>query len=565
MSQSIAASFIRELSARTDLVALIGTRLDFRSRSGKNHFASCPFHDDKTPSFSVNEAESFYHCFSCKRSGDAIRFLMDHDQLTFVEAVETLAQFNGMEVVYEQHSHSQHPPRDHARHDLGLSALAAAAEFFHQALFNDEASAARAYLRDRNLTKSILTRFQIGYAPSGNALLAALGGRFSHEVLQATGLIGEKDGRHYDWFRDRIIFPIRNPRGQVIAFGARAMGDAQPKYLNSSESEWFNKRHELYGLYEALQHGQRDVPLMVTEGYMDVVKLSQHGMEQAVAALGTAIGDSHIQQLKKRSKKVYFSFDGDSAGQKAAEKALEAVLRLHDEKHQWRFVFMPDGEDPDSLIERDGVAAVQALLDSSLTPSQFLIRLLEAQKGERSTVEAGAEVAALAKQWLGYLPGGAYRELLADELGKHFQLSSRALNEADEARTTTFSAKPRRHAEYVRASAPQPMDQRLAALLFAYPQWALEVRLADYSAQLAASLPLTIKACYSVQATTQDQAQETLEQLFIREGVLEEMRAQCDALARLPADTLHVEWQDSLRMMSQRMIDQQARLEKFGG
>lgn len=562
MAKSISAAFIQELNARTDLLKLIGLRVEFRKHSGKNHFACCPFHQEKTPSFSVNEAEQFYYCFGCGARGDAIRFLMDHDRLTFVEAVESLAEFNGMDIVYEEYNgNNAAPARDKQRHEQGLACLADAATYFQQMFYADAGREARAYLRGRRLSKSSVDGFMLGYAPRGNGLLEALGAHYSHDILQATGLIGEKDGRYYDWFRDRVIFPIRNVRGQVIAFGARAMGDSEPKYLNSGESEWFNKRNECYGLYEALQNGQRDQALLVTEGYMDVVKLSQHGMRNAVAALGTAIGETHITQLKKRSKKVYFAFDGDMAGQKAAAKALEAVFRLHDEQHQWRFMFMPDGEDPDSLVEQQGVAAVQALMDSSLTASQFLLRLLEQRLAGRSSVEAGAEIAALAGEWLALLPQGAYQTLLREEVQTRFGLQASMLGgQADAAR----GGKQRRGRAPTRAisAAPQPLDIRLTAMLAADPALAWQVLPSAYAVDLQQALPLFCRACYLLHSGADG---AVLQAWLVQHGVYDEIQSAQRALANMSSAAIAAELQDSLHLRAQRLLDQQHRLEKLGG
>lgn len=247
MAKSISHSFIKDLVARTDLVSLIGARIPIKKRSGGNHFACCPFHQEKTPSFSINETDQFYHCFGCGKGGDALTFLMEYENLDFVEAVEALAAQNGMAVVYEQHGHDNEAAVPKAQHEVGLACLQAAADFFHQQFYEPSGAQARDYLRDRKLNKASVDQFLLGYAPSGNALLSHLGSQFSADVLVATGLIREKDGQHHDWFRHRIMFPIRNVHGKVIAFGGRAIGDIQPKYLNSPETPWFSKRHECYG------------------------------------------------------------------------------------------------------------------------------------------------------------------------------------------------------------------------------------------------------------------------------------------------------------------------------
>ena len=419
MAKRIPKPFIDELTARTDLLALLSSRITFTKKSGSNHWACCPFHDEKTPSFSVNTQKGFYHCFGCGVSGDAIRFLMDYDNLPFPEAIERLAEFNGLSVPYEDDGR-QVDPQEKDRYDLGLECLADAAAFFHEAFYGESGKAARDYLRQRRLKKATVDTFLLGYAPPGNALLAHLGSKYPLQLLQDVGLVGVKDDHHYDWFRERVIFPIHNIKGKIIAFGARAMGEAQPKYLNSPETTWFNKRFELYGLHQAMQTRERT--LLVTEGYMDVIKLWQHGVKNAVAALGTAIGDSHISQLKKRAEKVYFSFDGDTAGQKAARKALEAVFSQHDKQHEWRFMFMPAGEDPDSLVEKAGVAAFQQVMDASLPASAFFLQTLDDGAGAQRSAEAQAELAGEAQRWLELLPDADFREILRAQVLKRFDL-----------------------------------------------------------------------------------------------------------------------------------------------
>ena len=556
MAKRIPKPFIDELTARTDLLALLSSRITFTKKSGSNHWACCPFHDEKTPSFSVNTQKGFYHCFGCGVSGDAIRFLMDYDNLPFPEAIERLAEFNGLSVPYEDDGR-QVDPQEKDRYDLGLECLADAAAFFHEAFYGESGKSARDYLRQRRLKKATVDTFLLGYAPPGNALLAHLGSKYPLQLLQDVGLVGVKDDHHYDWFRERVIFPIHNIKGKIIAFGARAMGEAQPKYLNSPETTWFNKRFELYGLHQAMQTRERT--LLVTEGYMDVIKLWQHGVKNAVAALGTAIGDSHISQLKKRAEKVYFSFDGDTAGQKAARKALEAVFSQHDKQHEWRFMFMPAGEDPDSLVEKAGVAAFQQVMDASLPASAFFLQTLDDGAGAQRSAEAQAELAGEAQRWLELLPDADFREILRAQVMKRFELP--VLTLSGNATTSTHTATPawRAPREMVVVK-PKDKGIQLMARLLLQPQCALPLRRWEYPPE-DAELQLFWLYCYALQNSG---AGSTHAEAFLRQhGVYEAVATAAKLLARLDAQQQRDEFADMLANLQKNYASQQARLEKF--
>ncbi|WP_048715321.1 DNA primase [Cardiobacterium hominis] len=556
MAKRIPKPFIDELTARTDLLALLSSRITFTKKSGSNHWACCPFHDEKTPSFSVNTQKGFYHCFGCGVSGDAIRFLMDYDNLPFPEAIERLAEFNGLSVPYEDDGR-QVDPQEKDRYDLGLECLADAAAFFHEAFYGESGKAARDYLRQRRLKKATVDTFLLGYAPPGNALLAHLGSKYPLQLLQDVGLVGVKDDHHYDWFRERVIFPIHNIKGKIIAFGARAMGEAQPKYLNSPETTWFNKRFELYGLHQAMQTRERT--LLVTEGYMDVIKLWQHGVKNAVAALGTAIGDSHISQLKKRAEKVYFSFDGDTAGQKAARKALEAVFSQHDKQHEWRFMFMPAGEDPDSLVEKAGIAAFQQVMDASLPASAFFLQTLDDGAGAQRSAEAQAELAGEAQRWLELLPDADFREILRAQVMKRFDLP--VLTLSGNATTSTHTATPawRAPREMVVVK-PKDKGIQLMARLLLQPQCALPLRRWEYPPE-DAELQLFWLYCYALQNSGADSAHA---EAFLRQhGVYEAVATAAKLLARLDAQQQRDEFADMLANLQKNYVSQQARLEKF--
>ena len=554
MAKRIPKPFIDELTARTDLLALLSSRITFTKKSGSNHWACCPFHDEKTPSFSVNTQKGFYHCFGCGVSGDAIRFLMDYDNLPFPEAVERLAEYNGLDVPYEDDGR-QSDPQEKDRYDLGLECLADAAAYFHEAFYSDSGKAARDYLRQRNLKKATVDTFQLGYAPPGNALLAHLGSKYPLQLLQDVGLVGVKDDHHYDWFRERVIFPIHNHKGKVIAFGARAMGEAQPKYLNSPETTWFNKRYELYGLHQAMQTRERT--LLVTEGYMDVIKLWQHGIKNAVAALGTAIGEPHISQLKKRAEKIYFSFDGDTAGQKAARKALEAVFSQHDKQHEWRFMFMPAGEDPDSLVEKAGVAAFQQAMDASLPASAYFLQTLDDGAGAQRSAEAQAELAGEAQRWLELLPDADFREILRAQVMKRFDLPMLTLSGgAAPARSAAPAWRPRE----MPIVKPKDKGIQLMARLLLQPQCALPLRRWEYPPE-DAELQLFWLLCYALQS---GEASRTHAETFLREhGVYEAVTAAAKLLARLDATQQCAEFADMLANLQKSHAAQQARLEKF--
>ena len=556
MAKRIPKPFIDELTARTDLLSLLSSRITFTKKSGSNHWACCPFHDEKTPSFSVNTQKGFYHCFGCGVSGDAIRFLMDYDNLPFPEAIERLAEFNGLSVPYEDDGR-QVDPQEKDRYDLGLECLADAAAFFHEAFYGESGKAARDYLRQRRLKKATVDTFLLGYAPPGNALLAHLGSKYPLQLLQDVGLVGVKDDHHYDWFRERVIFPIYSIKGKIIAFGARAMGEAQPKYLNSPETTWFNKRFELYGLHQAMQTRERT--LLVTEGYMDVIKLWQHGVKNAVAALGTAIGDSHISQLKKRAEKVYFSFDGDTAGQKAARKALEAVFSQHDKQHEWRFMFMPAGEDPDSLVEKAGVAAFQQVMDASLPASAFFLQTLDDGAGAQRSAEAQAELAGEAQRWLELLPDADFREILRAQVMKRFDLPVLTLsgNAATATHTASPAWRPPREMVVVK---PKDKGIQLMARLLLQPQCALPLRRWEYPPE-DAELQLFWLYCYALQSSGADSAHA--EAFLHQHGVYEAVASAAKLLARLDAQQQRDEFTDMLANLQKNYVSQQARLEKF--
>lgn len=374
MAGRIPDQFIDELLARTDITDVVASRISLR-KTGQNYSALCPFHNEKSPSFSLNPNKQFYYCFGCGAGGNAISFVMEHDHLDFVEAIETLAKDAGMEVPREQGA----PDRYEQNAELLKRLSESATHFQEQLVSHAQKDKARHYLaKDRGLTGQIAKVYGLGFAPPGwDTLLKAVGkhrAEYEQQLLQGGMLIEKKDqpGQYYDRFRDRIMFPIRDNRGRVIAFGGRAFGDEKPKYLNSPETPVFHKNQELYGLYEAKQNTQQLDHIIVVEGYMDVIVLAQYGITNAVATLGTSVNSQHFKKLFKLVDKVTLCFDGDKAGQAAAIRGLEATLPVLQDGKQVRFLFLPDGEDPDSLVRKQGTEAFNKHLDDSSSLAHVL-------------------------------------------------------------------------------------------------------------------------------------------------------------------------------------------------
>ena len=364
-SGRIPPTFIDDLLARVDIVDVIEPRVRLRSR-GRDLLARCPFHEERTPSFSVSREKQFYYCFGCRASGTAITFLMEYDGLGFVDAVEELADRVGMEVPrtgFGPGGAEQGPGRS-MNLDTVYAALEGANRYFRlQLREHPRKGQAVEYLKSRGLSGEVAARFELGFAPPGwEGLASALGDAGKEvQVLERAGLVTRRDGgTPYDRFRDRVMFPIRDRRGRVVGFGGRIIGDGEPKYLNSPEGPVFHKGRELYGQYQVLRgRGHRPSRLVVVEGYMDVVALAQFGIDCAVATLGTAATRDHLQQLYRSTREVVFCFDGDAAGRDAAWRALEQALPLMRDGRQAAFAFLPDGEDPDSFVRTRGSGGVR--------------------------------------------------------------------------------------------------------------------------------------------------------------------------------------------------------------
>ena len=444
MAGLIPQDFIDDLIARADIVEVVGRRVQLK-KAGREFKACCPFHGEKTPSFTVSPGKGFYHCFGCGAHGTAIGFLMEHDHMSFVEAIESLAASMGVDV---PRSESDKPAR---RYDELFSLLDTISRHWQDCL--KDSPTAVEYVKNRGIDGSTAKRFGVGYAPDGWSNVLDKFGKSSEAAqrLLATGMIIEKDnGKHYDRFRDRIMFPIRDARGRTIGFGGRTLGDGEPKYLNSPETVLFHKGRELYGLYEARQALRHIAQLVVVEGYMDTVALARHGIDFAVATLGTATTSDHLNRLFRLTENVCFAFDGDPAGRKAAWRALENALPQIREGRQIRFVFLPDGQDPDSFVNEHGADAFVAALDEGPALSEFLIQELASQV-DMETVDGRARLAELARPLVNRIPAGVYRELLIESLATavaatsaEHQANARCRPIRAEVALTVYSAQPDR-------------------------------------------------------------------------------------------------------------------------
>jgi DNA primase len=417
MAGLIPQDFIDDLVARADVVEVIGRRIQLK-KAGKEFKACCPFHDEKSPSFTVSASKGFYHCFGCGAHGTAIGFLMEYDHMSFVDAIESLASSMGVEV---PRSESDRPAQ---RYDE-LFSLTSKLENHWQSQLREHTPALD-YVKKRGIDSSTAKRFGIGYAAdSWSQVLDKFGGSTeAADRLLATGAIIRKDnGKHYDRFRDRIMFPIRDSRGRTIGFGGRSLGDGEPKYLNSPETVLFHKGRELYGLYEARQALRQIDRLVVVEGYMDVVALARHGIDFAVATLGTATTADHLNRLFRLTDSVVFSFDGDRAGRAAAWRAMENSLPQIREGRQIRFVFLPDGHDPDTYVNEFGADAFVKAVDGGIALSEYLINELASQV-DMSSVDGKARLAELAKPLINKIPPGVYRDLLIESLASTVGLAA---------------------------------------------------------------------------------------------------------------------------------------------
>ena len=470
---SIPASFIQELLARADVVEIIGRSVQLK-KGGANFMGLCPFHAEKSPSFSVSPSKQFFHCFGCGKSGDAIKFLMEHSGMTFMEAVQDLAQQFGMQIPDDGTS-----PQDKARaaeqrqkHATLSDVLEKAGEAYRKQL--RIAPRAVDYLKGRGLSGAIAKQFGLGYAPEGWRSLASIFPDYNDPLLAESGLVitntddSSGEEKRYDRFRDRIMFPIRNVKGECIGFGGRVLGDEKPKYLNSPETPVFSKGRELYGLFEARGALREEGYALVTEGYMDVVALAQHGLPNAVATLGTACTNDHVQKLFRFTDTVVFSFDGDAAGRRAAHKALDSALPHATDTRSIKFLFLPTEHDPDSFIRAFGKDAFTRFVADAVPLSRFLIE--SASEGcDLGTAEGRAHMASNARPRWSTMPDGALKRQLLGDIAELVQLNTRELTDiwsgtsshgrSDAAGTATGAPrKPR--SNYKKESYSRPPDER---------------------------------------------------------------------------------------------------------
>ncbi|MBU1978761.1 MAG: DNA primase [Gammaproteobacteria bacterium] len=458
----IPQSFVQDLLNSLDIVDVVDRYVPLK-KAGANYVACCPFHSEKSPSFSVSPTKQFYHCFGCGAHGSAIGFVMEHQGLGFVEAVEELARSAGLTVPKEESGHYER--KTEGDFEALTEAMQHATHYYRDELKRSEG--AIAYLKKRGLSGEIAARFGIGYAPGGWQNLATVFSDYQAKALVQAGLVIEGEGKRYDRFRDRIMFPIINQKGTVIGFGGRVLETGEPKYLNSPETPLFEKGRELYGLFQARQAIRAAGKVIVVEGYMDVVALAQHGVEYAVATLGTATTPVHGQKLLRQTDNVVFCFDGDTAGRKAAWRALENSLALVGDEKSIRFLFLPQGEDPDSYIRKEGKAAFEAQLESAMPMSEFLLRELAAGV-DMQTMEGRAHFLKLAQPLVQQVAAPALRMMLQQRLS---ELAGVTRNELEVLIPVKSTVKPAATRTRPRPSRKPPsLARKLLQLLLVQPE-----------------------------------------------------------------------------------------------
>ena len=494
MAGKIPQQFIDELLARVDIVDLIDASVPLK-KAGRNHSACCPFHDEKTPSFTVSQEKQFYHCFGCGAHGTAIGFLMEYERLDFLDAVRDLAAHVGMEI--PQGSYTANSAQNDSKPLYEL--MQQAANFYRQQLKeHPKGSQAIDYLKARSLSGETAAEFGVGYAPPGWDTLQKRFGNDNTHALATTGMLIKKDsGGHYDRFRERIMFPIRDSRGRVIGFGGRVLGDDTPKYLNSPETSIFHKGQALYGMFEARQ-ANRNIPrLLIVEGYMDVVMLAQHDIRYAVATLGTATTVEHLELMFRTTSEVVFCFDGDRAGRDAANRALENTLPVMQAGRQARFLFLPDGEDPDSLVQKEGKAALEARIDAAAPLSTYLFDHL-AKQVDMSSIDGQARLVELARPHLKKLPAGVFKHMMVTRLAEITRMEERTLSRllgSNDPVPTTAAPRPRNQGPHGNKRGKQPslVRQAITLLLNNPALGALETEPQRFAALNAPGITLLIE------------------------------------------------------------------------
>jgi DNA primase len=419
MAGRIPKDFIDDLVARSDIVEVIDSRVRLK-KAGRNYQACCPFHNEKTPSFTVSQDKQFYHCFGCGAHGNVISFMIEYDRLEFPEAVEELASFYSLEVPREKSSNSR-PPVDRQQQQDDYDLMEQVARFFeHQLKSHPKSDAAIEYLKNRGLSGEIVKAFGIGYAPpEWDSVLSNFGKtpQRQQQLLDLKLITQNDNGKRFDFFRDRIMFPIRDKRGRVIGFGGRVLGQGEPKYLNSPETRIFHKGYELYGFYQAKQAYRTLEQVLIVEGYMDVVALGQFGIDFAVASLGTATTPEHIQMLFRTTPSVICCYDGDRAGKEAAWRALENALPYLKDGVEMKFLFLPDGEDPDTLVRQIGEKKFKEKFSEALSLKQFMFQNL-LKKHQINTEQGKAALGAEGQSLIDKIQGDQQKLLLNEELDR---------------------------------------------------------------------------------------------------------------------------------------------------
>jgi DNA primase len=486
MAGHIPRSFIDDLLARLDIVDIIDARVKLKKK-GKNYGACCPFHNEKTPSFSVSQEKQFYHCFGCGVHGNAIDFIMEFERLEFVEAIEELASHLGLDVPREQRSggggqFNSGPQASSSEKRNLYDLMGSIAQFYRNQLKQPASKVAIEYLKDRGLSGEIVQKFGIGYVADEWDLVRKNFGqnKDNQDMLVTGGMLIENDkGNRYDRFRGRIMFPIRDRRGRVIGFGGRVLGDGTPKYLNSPETPIFHKGKELYGLYEVLQAYREPPRVLVVEGYMDVVALAQYGVDYSVASLGTSTTGDHIQMLFRQTNTVVCCYDGDRAGKEAAWRALENALQYLKTGNTLKFLFLPDGEDPDSYVRKYGKQAFEQQIEQATPLSSYLFdNLIELHQINLGNNEGKSALRAYASALIDKIPDPYFQELLEKLLDERTGFDNRLR----QPRKKTSETRPQPHKEIKRT----PMRE-VIALLIQNPSYAQMVP--DLSSVRELSIP----------------------------------------------------------------------------
>lgn len=461
MTASIPRNFIEDVLTRVDLVDVINARINLRKR-GANYIACCPFHNEKTPSFTVQPEKQFYYCFGCGATGNAISFLMDYDRLDFVETIKTLASQVGM-TIPTNNLESQDNQQQQAIYDL-LTKIAA----YYQQQLREHPTAAIAvdYLKKRGLTGHVAKHFAIGFAPNGwDNLLQQFGNdEQQRQLLLSAGMLIKKDaGGYYDRFRNRIMFPIHDRRGRVIAFGGRVLDNSEPKYLNSPETPVFHKGNEFYGLYQAFKANRDLEHVLIVEGYMDVVALTQYGINFAIATLGTATTSQHLKYIFRFCKKITFCFDGDRAGHQAAKRALETALPLISDDIAINFLLLPEGDDPDSFIRKNNTPAFSELINKAKPLSEYMFETL-IQEGDITTLQGKAQLGQVAMKFINQMPDTIFKEMLIQELAKRLRLEEHTLQRFTQINSKTTNASDSKNLKTT-AKTLSPVRQAITLLL----------------------------------------------------------------------------------------------------